>query len=131
MFQRWFGRRKNSGEMQARAVQYYCEHDGAPERQLKSELRQLFASRTGVAKAYLAVIGYQGGPHREVALCVTGVPDQDRAPLVEQIGTVFARLFNVQQHLDILFPSGEEEDRLAKVCRPFFIAMAKTARPEP
>jgi hypothetical protein len=121
MFKRWFGRKETLEATAVRGVYYLCEHDGTPERQLKDELNQLFQSRTDPAKAYLAVVRYEDAPGPPgVALCVTGVALDERNGLVGQIGIVFARLFNIQQHLDILFPTPEEEVQLSKVCRPFF-----------
>lgn len=120
MFKTWFGLKKSPETMRVRSVRFHCEHDGIPERQLKSELGKLFESRPAVKKAYLAVISYQDGPERGVALCVSGTTLQDRQALVGQIGVVFARLFDIRQHLDIVFPTTEQEAELDSVCRPFF-----------
>jgi hypothetical protein len=130
MFSRWFGRRKSPEPLGVRSVHYLCEHDGTPERQLKGELRKLFELWPGMKKAYLAVVSYQDGADRGVALCITGVAVEERTGLIEQIGTVFARLFNIQQHLDLLFPSMDEERQLSRVCRPFFVRGGSPSRTE-
>lgn len=54
-----------------------------------------------------------------VALCIKNVrgPDQD---VMRAIGVVFAAVFNVREHLDILFLNDTEEAALARVCAPFF-----------
>lgn len=121
MFERWFGRKESPEAMSVPGVTFRCEHDGVPERELKNGLIQLFERRADVEKAFLAVVTYPGDAENGVALCTTGVKPQDRPQLAADIGTVFAKLFRAEQHLDLIFPTSEQESSLGKVCRPFFV----------
>ena len=46
-------------------------------------------------------------------------PDES---LIREIGAVFASMFGRDQHLDMLFIDGDQEQALARVCRPFYEA---------
>lgn len=121
MFQRWFARRKSEQRAApAGDLLFLCEHDGEPERNLKRSLAAMFHTRADVEAAYLAIVQYPGAPSRNVALCVTGVPDSQRLDFVKAVGVLFADLFSLEQHLDVLFPTSPQKVHLQRVCRPFF-----------
>ena len=104
-----------------REVLFLGEQDGPSERDLKDQLSALFKSASKVESAYLAVVGYEGGSDRSVALCLTGVTDEERPEIAKAVGRVFASIFNAREHLDIMFPNMTQQVRLGEVCRPFFV----------
>jgi hypothetical protein len=70
-----------------------------------------------VYAAYLARI--DSGGQTSVALCLKTpfVPDRG---LAEKIGSTFQTIFEVNVHLDIMFPNAAEEAELSSVCRSLF-----------
>ena len=100
-------------------VVFLGEQGGEPEQALKTKLIELFAQKALVSRAYLARVSYSGNREVVVALCL---PDATRAQatVVRDAAAVFAELFSVDQHLDVVFVSAEDERRLTRVCNPFF-----------
>jgi hypothetical protein len=121
MLKRWFGRRRAPDTLHVGGVVFLREQDGAPEQDLKQELVNLFQQRSDVNAAYLVTVSYQGRPEPSIALCITGVPGTSRAEIANAVSTIFARMFVVQEHLDIMFPSGVQEAQLEQVATPFFV----------
>jgi hypothetical protein len=95
------------------------EQDGPPERLLKGKLSALLDGHGNVLRAYLARAQYGNSKNILACLClgVTGGADE---PLVEAGHSLFAQHFNRAVHLDIVFPSLEQEEQLALVCKPFY-----------
>ena len=98
-------------------VQFLREQDGKPERLLKSRLLESFKQNGDVQRAYLAQVN--SGRQPSVALCLKTVHGQDQN-LVREIGKVFAAVFGMKEHLDILFLNEAQELALISVCAPFF-----------
>ena len=90
-----------------------------PEQTLKAKLIALFSRNGLVSRAYLAKASFSGNGEMVVVLCL---PDDTptQAAVVRDAAAVFAELFSVDQHLDVVFVSAEDEKRLARVCKPFF-----------
>jgi|GEM_PF-6903992 len=97
-------------------VDFVHEQDGPVEQQFKQSLRNDLRSG-GVRRAYLVRVNYGKADSYEVALCLMAREDP---ALATRVGVVFAQLFGRDTHLDIMFPSPEQETHLAAVCRPFF-----------
>lgn len=106
-------------EVRVPSVRFLGEQDGAPERLLKRQLIEFFVHHSGVQRAYLAQISAED--HFGVALCIRNIggPDQN---LAQEIGAIFATIFNSRMSLDILFLSDVQESSLSSVCSPFFLA---------
>lgn len=104
-------------EISVQGIRFLAEQDGAPERLLKSQLREFLRRQGGVQRAYLAQVST--GDQVGVALCITHPAGPDR-DLVRQVGRIFGAVFNASEHLDIIFLNHEQESALAKVCVPFF-----------
>ena len=109
-------RRRRPQEHRQRTIVFVHEQDGPVEKQLKLALLPHLRS-AGVRRAYLARVHYGNPTSYEVALCLITNPEP---ALVARVGEVFAQLFGRDSHLDILFPSADQEARLAEVCQPFF-----------
>ncbi len=117
----WFAKRKPLQTVPVGIVVFRSEQDGAPERDLKSELSEIFQSRYSAESAYLAVVSYERDTDQSIALCITGVNDRDRAGIVQAVSKIFARIFGVREHLDVLFPTDVQREQLRQVCKPFFM----------
>jgi SseB protein C-terminal domain len=105
-------------------VTFIGEQDGAPERELKARLIGVLKRHTAVSRAYLAKVSYLENGEGGVALCLPSGVEPPEA-LVREVTAAFADLFSVDQHLDVILTSEDDEERLSKVCRPFY------RRPEP
>lgn len=100
-------------------LSFIGEQDGVPERELKERLADFFRRDQSVKAAYLARVAY-GDPSRvSVALCLRTQFGPDHG-LAEKVGKIFASMFGSHEHLDIVFPTIEQETTLTKVCEPFF-----------
>jgi hypothetical protein len=102
----------------AERVHYVAEQDGSAERELKNALRKIFESYSGVAKAYLVYVKYDESPEGAVALCLISTSREMK--LVEDISKAFKSQFRKDEHLDIMFVSSTEAERIEAVCQPFF-----------
>jgi len=94
------------------------EQDGIPEREFKIRIVPLLARSGIVERCYLARVAYGSVPADVVALCLLAERPQD--VLLREIGAVFASMFGRDQHLDILCIDRDQEQKLARVCPPFF-----------
>ncbi len=99
-------------------IVFIGEQDGPPEQTLKSRLIQLFARADSVERAYLAKVQYENSSKIDVALCIrTKSPDQQ---LLREVGEVFAAIFKTDVHMDILFLTEDQVNRLQVVCKAFW-----------
>lgn len=111
--------KKHPQEIHVPQLRFIGDQDGPPERELKERLADFFRRDQSVKAAYLARISY-GDPSRvSVALCLRTQFGPDRG-MAEKVGRIFATMFGSHEHLDIIFPTIEQEAALAKVCAPFF-----------
>lgn len=108
---------KHPVEVRVPKVEFTGEQEGPPEQLLKSRLTEFFQRDKSVLKAYLAKISI--GKETEVALCLKSQFGPDRG-LAEKVGRVFQTIFNAKEHLDIIFLDSNQEEEVARVCKPFF-----------
>jgi hypothetical protein len=101
-------------------LRFLGEHDGPPERELKSRLIQLFRCEREIRKGYLAVVAYQDSGTPVVALCLSA--DAPSPTVVTKVGQIFHSTFASHQHLDLVFLSESQEAELAMCCTPFYCA---------
>ena len=99
-------------------VHYIREQDGAPERELKAALSKTFDSYAGVTKAYLVQVKYDESAETSVSLCLQSTAREMK--LVDGMRTAFKSLFRLGEHLDIMFVTPAEAQRIETVCPPFF-----------
>jgi hypothetical protein len=100
-----------------RDPKFVGEQDGPTELILKQKLTETFAREPAVQRAYLARMS--DGQNVTVVLALRAQPGFEQT-LVQQIGSIFASIFNAKEHLDIVFVTNADELELKKVCRPFF-----------
>jgi hypothetical protein len=100
-------------------IEFVAEQDGEPEHELKASLAEILDQQGSVEKAYLARVRYDQAPETQVALCLKSGSPKDAA-LLEAIRKVFARLFDRQSHLDIIFVVPSDVTRLESICRAFY-----------
>jgi hypothetical protein len=110
--------------LRVRKVKYLGEQDGPAEREFKTQLSMLMSQNSKVSCAYLARVNYGRTNPEAMALCVRAEIGPDERRFAEDVGKLFASMFNVQEHLDVLFLKLDEEIELAKVCSPFFDGQA-------
>lgn len=82
-------------------------------------LKQAFAARPEVRRAFLARIRYAAAGVEDTALCLGGSPSE---PVLDEVQRIFFALFPRTAHLDVLFVTDVEEERLAEICAPFYEA---------
>jgi hypothetical protein len=99
-------------------VQYIGEQDGGPERELKTAVSKVFDSYPGVTKAYLVRVKYDESAEVNVALCLQSSVREMK--LVDEIRSAFKALFRLGEHLDIMFVTPAEAQRIEGVCFSFF-----------
>ena len=102
-------------------IEFVCEQDGPPERELKSTLIPELSRFGGVRSAYLVRVSYCGGGPDSVALALVAPEDPG---LVERLGAVFSSQFGSGEHLDMLFLEPERESEVQTVATPFYSAAA-------
>lgn len=110
---------KKPEEISVREIRFLGEQDGPSEQVLKNKLVDLFHSEKSVTRAYLARFDLGSDESAGVILGLKTQRGPDKK-VVEKVGAVFASIFNATQHLDIAFLTDGQEDRIAKVCKPFF-----------
>src|SRR5262249_32925802 len=113
-----FKRRRRVERETVQEIQFLGEQDGESERLLKSRLLPILLEER-VGAAYLARVAVNQTALSEVALCLR-INDGEQDRLAKRIGSVFASIFNAQEHLAIVFVRAEQEEVLRKVCRPFY-----------
>ncbi len=95
------------------------EQDGDVERAFKDAVANVLHVHDVACRAYLARVEYSAPGEFNVALCI-GTELADTARLRGDLGEAFSRMFNQDEHLDIVFLTRENEDRLTAVCRAFY-----------
>ena len=100
-------------------ISFLQEQDGPPERLLKEKLTEIFRKNRAVERAYLT-IGRLGEETGVVLGLATRFGPEEK--IVASVQTVFASVFNSDEHLDILFLTAEQETELTQVCKPSFVA---------
>jgi hypothetical protein len=103
------------------AVDFLGEQDGEPERRLKSALCMRFADMKTVQRAYLARVRYGTVGPTEIALALVA-PAEDRDGVVRSVHEEFHALFNITQHLDVIFLTPAQDNKISSACAPFFLA---------
>ena len=86
---------------------------------MKEKLAEYFRRDGGISKAYLAKVDFGAGTNAGVVLCLRTQLDPDKG-IVDKVGAIFAHVFNVKEHLDIVFLTEAQEAELAKACSAFF-----------
>jgi SseB protein C-terminal domain len=109
--------RKLRGKSGVGEVRFFGEQDGRPERELKERLANFFQTEPAISAAYLARVIYSD-KSVNVACCVR-MQDGSEENVVRSVGEIFAALFGAHEHLDIIFPTHEQETELVTVCTPF------------
>jgi len=106
-------------EIRVQRPGFLGEQDGPFERILKERLAEIFNRRGVVYRAYLGRVAFGGDGVVNVVLGLRGENIPESA-MVQEVGSVFASVFNAKEHLDIMFLTDIQEFQLRKVCRPFF-----------
>jgi hypothetical protein len=106
-------------ESRVKRIYFLAEQDGPAERKLKDQLVSLMRAAPSVKSAYLAKIHFGDPKSFTVCLCIepVGAPDKK---IVEKAAAVFKSLAPSTAHLDIIFPSADQQVELSEVCKPFF-----------
>lgn len=109
----------NMHELQAKAeeITFLSEQDGPTERLLKDSLVPVLKSHVDTQSAYLCSIMYSDSIVH-IALCLR--IDGDHRPVARDAASVFSKIFNSAEHMDILIVSPRQEAEIVCVCAPFY-----------
>ncbi len=105
-------------ELRIAEIRFLCEQDGAPERDLKGALVELFRHHPDVKRAYLVRVQYGKKEGTDVVLGVEA--NVASRALVAEVSAKFAALFGKDQHLDILFLNPAQKASITRVAKPFY-----------
>jgi hypothetical protein len=106
-------------ELNVKRIYFAGEQDGPAERKLKDQLVSLMRAEPSVKSAFLAKIHFGDPESFTVCLCIEPVGGPDKK-IVEKAAAVFKSMAPSTAHLDIIFPSADQQVELSKVCKPFF-----------
>jgi hypothetical protein len=112
-------------ERKEKIVNFLGEQDGDPERMLKAALSTRFRELKTVERAYLVKVRYSSTGPADVALALIAAGGNDA--VIRSVQETFAALFNMSQHLDIIFLKPPECGNISSLCRPFFSAKTSAA----
>lgn len=107
------------------AIRFLTEQDGPTERNFKARLVPVLQRHNSVEAAYLAVVQYQGEAEVSVALCILFSSGEVDEAVVTSAGEVFHKMFNRNEHLDIVPVNHDQWDPLRAVCKPFYVRASK------
>jgi hypothetical protein len=103
-------------------VVFLQEQDGVSERELKAELSKYFTGSRSVKRAYLSRVQFVDvGNDFNVVLCLVISINVPEETILNKIASIFGSMFGKHEHLDVLFLSVDQEVRVSRVCRPFFV----------
>lgn len=105
-------------------LRFLNEQQGPFENQLKERLCLLFDRVSGVYKAYLLRVNYEGSVDHGVVLGIRA-DENKMASISVQIGEVFASLFSTEECLDIVLLDRDMEINAEIVCRPFYLKIRR------
>jgi hypothetical protein len=101
------------------SVRFLREQDGPVEREFKAAIRAELS--TSLRKAFLLVVDYGPGSPQGVAVCFLSLESEEAT--ADAIGRVFSRIFNRDQHLDIIALRPSQVEHVEAIAKPF-ISMA-------
>jgi SseB protein C-terminal domain len=107
-------------ELHVPSVQFVAEKTGRVETDLEQKLSQTLRKYTQVESAYLVIVAYPNTNAPSVALCIRAESGNERA-IAKAMGEDFSSMFNATQALDIMFVSSEQEEKIKRVAKPFYV----------
>lgn len=113
------GRPRQPEELVVPKVRFLGEHDGEPERAFKSAILPILAASGCVIRAYLAKVTY-GDQNADINIALCLRSETQDSSVKRQVGEVFTKMFRMEEHLDAIMVTEQQEEMLASVCRPFF-----------
>lgn len=99
-----------------------AEQDGVPERELKRHISSILERFPVVHSAYLVRLQLDALSPPSVALflCVSGTLRDRGSQLLSMIESTFTEMFGCNEHMDVIFATEQQADRLYEFCAPFF-----------
>ncbi len=111
-------------ERSIKDLSFVCEQDGTVEREFKQRIVNLLNQYSKPYRAYLVRVNYGSRDVSfNVALCFATANSEDPF-ILERASEIFQAMFGRYEHLDMIFLSLEQEQKLRKVCTPFFTSQA-------
>ena len=107
-------------ELQINGFRFVGEQEGDSERLLKEKLIEIFESRRGIERAYLAQVELERAAETSAMLCLYS-PKEDKRAILDLVQAAFAGIFAECEHLDIIFLQRDQLEGLNSVCRPFYV----------
>jgi len=103
-----------------REITFLGEQNGPPESEFKELLIPLLRSHRRVTCAYLVRVRYDQSSIVSVALCMSGSKRNDGA-LLQCVAEVFSQVFKLNEVLDMMFITKDQEGQIAEVAKPFYV----------
>lgn len=107
-------------ELHVPDVQFIAEKTGQVETELEQKLSQTLRKYAQVESAYLVLVAYPNTNTPSVALCIRAKTGNERT-IAKAMGEDFSSMFNAAQALDIMFVSSEQEEKIKRVAKPFYV----------
>lgn len=100
-------------------LRFLGEQKGDPETLLKERLADFLRHENTVTRAYL--VRAEVGDEKNISV-ILGLRAslEPRKPVLANLASIFASVFDAKEHLDIMFLTDEQEGHVAGVCGPFF-----------
>lgn len=100
-------------------MEFLGEQDGSVERELQGKWTALLQAEPPPCLAYLARVKYPHESEPSVILCIY-TQRADPKPLLRDLLNIFQKMFNRNEHLDLLCLTPQTRADLERVCPPFF-----------
>lgn len=102
------------------SIEFIAEQDGDFERKVKEALAPTLKEHKEIKTAYLVAVLYS---QREqgVALCLEALPGSEKE-IAKNISIVFSRVAGTNLHLDIVFLTTEQQQKVREVAEAFYVA---------
>ncbi len=126
-FNKWKSKKYLEYRYPKSKIQFLCEQNGLPEKDLKKEFVTLFKKDIKVLRAYLVRITFDSKNDYLVALCIfldstTSLNHKQVIPRIKEISKICQKMLPQEIHLEIIFLDKETETKVLEVCSPFYVS---------
>jgi hypothetical protein len=94
--------------------------EGGRERELKLQLIEYFRTEHQIEAAYLAWIEFVNKVRTGMCLALRAREYTKQPPILEKIGDIYASLYRIEEHMDVIFIKEKRERDVLKLMQPFY-----------